>query len=72
MAWNKNIHIGGIFCELTKAFDYVNHDVITANLEHYGIQESTLNWYNLTYQIGDKEQNQVFIKTKFIILHGKL
>jgi hypothetical protein len=45
MAWNKNIHIGGIFCDLTKAFDYANHDVLTAKLEHYGIQESTLNWF---------------------------
>jgi hypothetical protein len=43
MAWNKNIHIGGIFCDLTKAFDCVNHDVLTAELEHYGIQESTKN-----------------------------
>ena len=45
MAWNKKIRIGGIFCDLTKAFDYVNHDVLTAKLEHYGIQESTLNWF---------------------------
>ena len=44
-AWNKNIHIGGIFCDLTKAFDCVDHDVLTAKREHYGIQESTLNWF---------------------------
>ena len=44
MAWNKKIHIGGIFCNLTKAFDCVNHDVLMAKLKHYGIQESTLNW----------------------------
>jgi len=43
MAWNKNIHIGGIFCDLTEVFDCVNHDVLTAELEHYGIQESTIN-----------------------------
>jgi hypothetical protein len=45
MAWNKKIHIGGIFCDLTKAFDYVIHDVLTANLEHYGLQESKVNWF---------------------------
>ena len=44
MAWNKKFHIG-IFCDPTKAFDCVNHDVLTAKFEHYGIQESTLNWF---------------------------
>ena len=45
MAWNKKIHIGRIFCDLIKAFDFVNHDVLIAKLEHYGIWESTLNWF---------------------------
>jgi hypothetical protein len=45
MAWNKKIHIGGIFCDLTKAFDCVNPDVLIAKRKHYGIQESSLNWF---------------------------
>ena len=45
MACNKEIEIGGIFCELTKAFDCVNHDVLIAKFKYYGIQESTLNWF---------------------------
>ena len=45
MAWNKKIHIGGIFCDLTKAFDCVSPDVLTKKLEHYGIQDSTLNGF---------------------------
>jgi len=45
MAWNKKIHIGGIFCDLTKAFDCANLDVLIAKLKHYGIQGSTLNWF---------------------------
>jgi len=57
MAWNKKINIGGIFCDLTKAFDGVNHDVLIAKLKYCGIQESTLNWFKSYLSKGDKEQN---------------
>ena len=33
---NKNI-IGGIFCELTKAFDCINHVIMLSKLRYYGI-----------------------------------
>jgi len=33
MTWNKKIYIGGIFCDLTKAFDCVSHDVLGAKLK---------------------------------------
>jgi hypothetical protein len=71
-ASNKKMHISGIFCDLTKAFDCVNHDVI-AKLKHYGIQESTLNWFT-SYLSNRRERiNKVLIKTGFIItLLGKL
>jgi hypothetical protein len=42
-ARNRKIHIGGIFCDLTKAFDCANHDILIKKLQYYGIQESTLN-----------------------------
>jgi hypothetical protein len=29
--------VGGIFCDLTKALDYVKHDILLAKLEYYGI-----------------------------------
>jgi hypothetical protein len=41
---NNNLLIGGIFCDLEKAFDYVNHKILLSKLSSFGI---TGNHYNL-------------------------
>jgi hypothetical protein len=39
------MHVGGIFCGLPKAFDPVNHEILLANLQCYGIQGVCINWF---------------------------
>jgi len=34
---NQKMHVEGIFFDLTKAFEHVNHDILLAELHLYGI-----------------------------------
>ena len=38
-------HVGGIFCDLTMAFDCVNHNILLNKLRYYGIRETSLSWF---------------------------
>ena len=39
------LHVGGIFCDLTKTFDCVNHKILLAKLHFYGIWGIYEDWF---------------------------
>ena len=44
----------GIFIDLQKAFDTVNHDVLLTKLDHYGIRGTVFDWFK-SYLSGRKQ-----------------
>jgi hypothetical protein len=49
------MHVGGIVCDLGKAFDCVNHEMLLTELHYFGIKGSVANWLN-SYLAENKRQ----------------
>jgi hypothetical protein len=43
-AWNSELQVVGIFCDLDKAFDRVNHEILIEKLKYYGDNGTAIDW----------------------------
>ena len=54
-AWNGKLNVGRIFRDLSKAFNYVNHEISIMKLQYNGFQEENINGLHVIYLIEDRE-----------------
>jgi len=55
---NQRQHVTGIFCDLTKAFDCVSHEILLKKLHYYGIQGRCWDWFQ-NYITDRKQKVQI-------------
>jgi hypothetical protein len=74
---SEKMHVGGMFCDLTKAFDCVSHEIMLTKLHFYGIQGSAAHWFgsyltNRRQRVAMKssDNKQKFYSNWGVIKHG--
>jgi hypothetical protein len=66
------MHVGGIFCDLAKAFDCVNHEILLTKLHYFGIKGSRVNWCK-SYKTNRKQKIEIKIplyNPKYLLILG--
>jgi hypothetical protein len=71
------MHIGGIFCDFAKAFDFVNHEIFVTKLHSYGIQGTAAKWFRSyltdrkqTVELKSPGNSLQFLSNWLTIKHG--
>ena len=55
---NQKLHVGGIFCDISKAFNYVNHEILLTLSHFHGIQGIAIDWFR-SYLMNRKEKFKI-------------
>jgi hypothetical protein len=63
--WNKKEHAAGIFCDIAKAFDCVNHDLLLMKLQYYGVHGVLLQWFKSYLQYRRQRVELNYINNKY-------
>jgi hypothetical protein len=56
---SNKLLVGGIFCDLEKAFDCVNHDILLSKLKFYGVSDKDLQSISLIWVKDIVEQQYI-------------
>jgi hypothetical protein len=64
-AWNNKEYVTGIFCDIAKAFDSVNHKLLLMKLQYYGVQGVILDWFKSYLQHKRQRVELKYINDKF-------
>ena len=63
---------GSVFCDLQKAFDTVNNELLLDKLQYYGIKDKAKSYQNPIFEIGIKEyKSQIHTQIPIQILTGQ-
>ena len=55
---DKKLSVLALFVDISKVFDSLNHNILLAKLEHYGVRSVILNWFN-SYLTGRYQYTEI-------------